>query len=139
MRGNWYIYDNNTGEILGKVMRQSSDLPILDAGESYIVIPEGLESPSKLCIDVIANPPVVIERLPMSITYNTPVLADGIEVITVTGIPIGCHVGCMLPEGYTSATIDTGSITITSDTPGEGVISFRPTYHLAEAINVEFI
>ena len=87
--------------------------------------------------DIYVESGSVIQRQPMSlITTNTPLIADGIDEVIISGIPSGVQVEW--PDGQTDI-VTGGEISFSVDLPGTYTFRFTAVPYLDKEITVEAI
>ena len=87
--------------------------------------------------DIYVESGSVIQRQPMSlITTNTPLIADGIDEVIISGIPSGVQVEW--PDGQTDI-VTGGEISFSVDLPGTYTFRFTAVPYLDKEITIEAI
>ena len=87
--------------------------------------------------DIYVESGSVIQRQPMSlITTNTPLIADGIDEVIISGIPSGVQVEW--PDGFTHIE-DSGSVGFKVDLPGTYAFQFTAIPYLDKEVTIEAV
>ena len=94
-------------------------------------------NPNEYYVNVVTRTLTLKTR--MSLAKDVTAVADGVDMISISGIENGTTAVASLPEGLVEATITDGSISATSNIMGKGTITLitSPIY-LDEIIEVTF-
>jgi hypothetical protein len=129
----WAIYKSNTGQIDRVYSGPEYEALIQPQVGEQVVVILGAEDDASSYVES----GVVTQRQPMSlITTNTPLIADGIDEVIISGIPSGVQVEW--PDGQVDTVID-GEIRFSVDLPGTYTFQFTAVPYLDKEITVEAI
>ena len=129
----YFVYNSQTGRTYFEGVGELSD-PILEHHQNGAVIGADVSGDfSEYYID----DGVIVARLPMPlITTNTPLIADGIDEVIISGIPSGVQVEW--PDGQTDI-VTGGEISFSVDLPGTYTFRFTAVLYLDKEITIEAI
>jgi len=128
-----YAIHSAFGEILQTLICSPGASLIQQLGESYIVeVSDGVDDATHFIVSDSARPK---QPMPL-ITTNTPLIADGIDEVIISGIPSGVQVEW--PDGFTHIE-DSGSVGFKVDLPGTYAFQFTAIPYLDKEVTIEAV
>lgn len=133
MNKSYTIYDTNTGEILRNITIPKTQDPGIQIGESFL---EGKSNDEyQYVLDGI-----LVDRPDMAVNIDKEIgLADGVDLITITGIPNGTE--AVVTKGFESLLYDTvtdGTLELASEYPAVMKVRLSLFPYVSQTLEVTF-